>query len=271
VVRRNVPLVEQIVLEILAALDGGQLAQPTGVLPSEADLSQLYGVSRATVREALGKLESAGVVIRRHGIGTFVNPFIVKNSAGVQDWFEEAHGFVDALRSLGGNPEVKLLRVLVERAGQLSAGLQLSPEDLVIIVEKVVSSDGEPLIHSINAIPLALLPPDSRDRATQLASECESTFRFLEVHCNTRVHHQQSQIRASLVGPELAALVSCLPTDACLEVEEIAYSIDLQPLFHGLNHFRGDRVSFRQIRRPAINLTVTQPDQSAPALDHLRR
>jgi hypothetical protein len=32
----------------------------------------------------------------------------------------------------------------------------------------------------------------------------------------------------------------------------------LSPLFYGLNHFRGDTVSFRQIRRPTINLSHPQ-------------
>lgn len=270
-VRRNVPLVEQIVLEILAAIDSGTLAQSTGVLPSEADLSQLYGVSRATIREALGKLEAAGVIIRRHGIGTFVNPFTVKHQAGVQDWFEEAHGFVDSIRSLGGTPDLRMLGVRVQRADTLGGDLQLDPEDPVIVIEKVVASDGEPLIHSVNFIPLALLPSELRAQAVELARESESTFRFLEQHCGTRVHHQQSQIRASLAGPELAAQIDCEPTDPCLQVEETAYSIDLKPLFYGVNHFRGDRVSFRQIRRPSLSLMNSQPDTGAVALDIPRR
>jgi DNA-binding transcriptional regulator YhcF (GntR family) len=43
-------------------------------LPSEADLSTSLGVSRATLRSALGELATAGIVVRRHGLGTFVAP-----------------------------------------------------------------------------------------------------------------------------------------------------------------------------------------------------
>lgn len=42
-------------------------------LPSEFDLAKELGVSRATLREALRILEEENVVIRRHGVGTFVN------------------------------------------------------------------------------------------------------------------------------------------------------------------------------------------------------
>lgn len=42
-------------------------------LPSEFELSKLLGVSRATLREALRVLEEEKYLIRRHGVGTFVN------------------------------------------------------------------------------------------------------------------------------------------------------------------------------------------------------
>jgi GntR family transcriptional regulator, transcriptional repressor for pyruvate dehydrogenase complex len=41
-------------------------------LPTEAELMAEFGVSRTVVREALSKLQAAGLVHTRHGIGTFV-------------------------------------------------------------------------------------------------------------------------------------------------------------------------------------------------------
>lgn len=253
-VRRNVPLVEQVILELLADIDRGEYVRSNGMLPSEAELAQHFSVSRATVRDALSRLETTGVVIRRQGIGTFVNQFLSKHPAALQDWFEEAHGFVDALRNMGRNPEVLMLRTSVEPAGDIAPHLQIPPTDLVIVVEKVITSAGAPLIHSVNTTPLALLPAESQPRAVELAGGCESTFRFLEEYCRSRVHHQQSEIRAAITGEKLARELACRVTDPCLQVEEVAYSANLTPLFYGLNHFRGDTVSFRQIRRPTINL-----------------
>lgn len=42
-------------------------------LPSELELAKLFGVSRATLREALRILEEEGYVVRKHGVGTFVS------------------------------------------------------------------------------------------------------------------------------------------------------------------------------------------------------
>lgn len=42
-------------------------------LPSEFELSKMLGVSRTALREALRILEEENVIIRRHGVGHFVN------------------------------------------------------------------------------------------------------------------------------------------------------------------------------------------------------
>src|SRR5699024_5106062 len=44
-------------------------------LPTEAELSAEYGVSRSTVRSALQQLETLGLTITRHGMGTIVAPY----------------------------------------------------------------------------------------------------------------------------------------------------------------------------------------------------
>lgn len=49
----------------------GRLA-PGDKLPTEAAVMAEFGVSRTVVREAISKLQAAGMVETRHGIGTFV-------------------------------------------------------------------------------------------------------------------------------------------------------------------------------------------------------
>ena len=41
-------------------------------LPSEAAIEQQFGVSRTVVREAISRMQAAGLVVTRHGIGTFI-------------------------------------------------------------------------------------------------------------------------------------------------------------------------------------------------------
>ena len=69
--RRTRSLTADLVQSLGDSIRDGRL-QPGIKLPREADLMQEYGVSRTVVREAISRLQAAGMVETRHGIGTFV-------------------------------------------------------------------------------------------------------------------------------------------------------------------------------------------------------
>ncbi|MEJ1922745.1 GntR family transcriptional regulator [Microbacterium sp. KHB019] len=68
----NAPLYQTITQDILDQIQS-QIFPPGHRLESESALAVHYGVSRMTVRQALGQLESDGLVTRKPGSGTFVN------------------------------------------------------------------------------------------------------------------------------------------------------------------------------------------------------
>lgn len=62
---------------------------PNSLLASEHDLARRFGVSRVTIRRALGLLERSGVVSRQRGRGTTVNPPKITRSLSPMSSFEE--------------------------------------------------------------------------------------------------------------------------------------------------------------------------------------
>lgn len=71
--RRGRSLAQELV-EGLGAQVRSQALRPGDKLPTESEIMQAWGVSRTVVREALSRLQAAGLVETRHGIGTFVLP-----------------------------------------------------------------------------------------------------------------------------------------------------------------------------------------------------
>ena len=69
--RRPRTLALELVQGLCDRIRDGRLA-PGDKLPTEATLMAEFGVSRTVVREAISKLQAAGQVETRHGIGTFV-------------------------------------------------------------------------------------------------------------------------------------------------------------------------------------------------------
>ena len=65
------PLYYQLKEQIRQKIESGQW-KPGAPIPSEDNLCRNYGVSRGTVRQAISVLENEGLLVRRHGYGTYV-------------------------------------------------------------------------------------------------------------------------------------------------------------------------------------------------------
>jgi GntR family transcriptional regulator len=81
------PMYLKIAAEIRRQIDTGALA-PGAQLPTEGDLSERHGASRNTIRDAIKRLTSQGLVETRPGQGTFVtmriDPFVTVLSGDPQ-------------------------------------------------------------------------------------------------------------------------------------------------------------------------------------------
>ena len=124
-------------------------------LPTEAQLSAEYGVSRSTVRGALQLLENQGRTRTRHGIGTFV----ARYGGQIKTSLQELQSMSDIIRAHGFEPEMRFDNAEIrpatvpeaERLGLAGDG----PE--VFAVQRAVLADGEAVAFSDDAIPAQLL------------------------------------------------------------------------------------------------------------------
>ena len=72
------PLYGQIIEYIMEQIRAGAFSFDMPIC-TESDLMKSFGVSRITVRHALAQLESQGILTRKRGVGSFVNPDIYQN------------------------------------------------------------------------------------------------------------------------------------------------------------------------------------------------
>jgi GntR family transcriptional regulator len=253
--QKNVPLVEQVLQQIVTQIENGTLPRDGNLLPPEAELAQSFHVSRATVRIALDRLELAGVIVRRHGVGTYVNRLVSDKPAIIRGWFDQASRFMDFIQCSGNEASCSVIQTSIGTANRLAEQLCTTPDARVVIIEKLFSAASTPIVHCVNVVPLDLLQPAFREDAQRLLEQAESTYAFLSACAGRQVCHQDSEVRAVVAGEALSRWLGCQPDAPLLRVEEIGYGNDLVPLFHGINHFEGDRVSLLLVRRPAVNLT----------------
>ena len=105
-------LTQQVVGYLSKLIETGTLA-PGVKLPPESEIVRQQGVSRTVVREAISQLQAAGLVAKRHGVGTFVVDSANRQSFGIQA------GSVTTLRDVLAMLELRIS--LETEAGALAA------------------------------------------------------------------------------------------------------------------------------------------------------
>lgn len=137
--------------EILLTLMETELV-PDALVPSERELMARFSVSRATVREAIGRLVSEGRLYRVRGKGTYVAAPRVESQLHLASFTED-------MRSRGHHPSTVVLA-----ADETSAppparvALGLDPADRAFRIERLRSADGSPMAHEVSWMPAAPLP-----------------------------------------------------------------------------------------------------------------
>ena len=118
--RRSRNLTHELVQALGDRIRDGRLPQGSK-LPTEAAVMAEFGVSRTVVREAISRLQAAGTVQTRHGIGTFV---VGLGEGGA------FHIGQQQLQTLRDVVAVLELRIGIETEGAALAAQRRTPADL---------------------------------------------------------------------------------------------------------------------------------------------
>jgi GntR family transcriptional regulator len=213
-----------------------------GRIPSETDLALELGVSRTTIRDALSRLELEGTIFRKQGAGTFVN----RASLQIKTRLEEIWGYEAMLQDHGYTPSTQILGVEEQAAGgQVAADLGLAPEEPILVVKKLFLADNQPVIFTLNHIPVELIKSGYPQEAFH-----QPIFQFLANYCQQQLSYYLSEI-VPLLAPDWLANLLHLPQapTPLLSFEEIGYNQDHQPILRAASYFRDDLLRLRLMRR----------------------
>ncbi|HFI2463899.1 TPA: GntR family transcriptional regulator [Streptococcus suis] len=146
------PLYLQLVDELEVAIR--ERMAPNDKLFSERELTQVYGVSRITVRLALQELEKRGLVYKKHGKGTYVSEI---SDTAVD--LSQAYSFTEQMKKIGKVPRTSILSFkLVKASDYIAQHLQLSQGEEVFEVERLRLADEVPMMLERTYVPASLFP-----------------------------------------------------------------------------------------------------------------
>jgi GntR family transcriptional regulator len=215
---RQTLLADRLRDELLNQIISSKLG-PGARLPTEDELSKRFGVSRATVREAVRGLVEAGYVIRRRGSGSYV-----AERRRTPHGLDATLSYLAMIESAGANAGLRVLRAAYEQPAKIDGVLQLDNEEKVLAVERVRTADDQPVIYSRDRIPVRLLNGD-----IDLQTLDPSLFSLLR-SCGYAADHATATLKAVPSTNCTAKVLGVRRGKPLLYIEEISYDRDGTPV-----------------------------------------
>jgi len=234
--QRAVSIFEQVDQIVRAKIFKGEFVAGTR-LPSESALAAELGVSRATIRMVLGKLEAEGIVSRKHGDGTYVN----KHVLGIDVKPTRKMAFRDIIRESGRVAEVVLLSITTRLPTKEEAErLEVQRKEEVLELICYFLADKQPAVYSINLYPLKIftVKPDEFD--VQLPMD-----EFIKASTNEQIAYSVSDITASAAPEKIADYLKIKVNEPILKSLDMFYNLQNRPVVFGTNYYHHEAYRLR--------------------------
>ncbi|QFT88928.1 HTH-type transcriptional repressor YvoA [Bacillus sp. THAF10] len=207
-------------------------------LPSEFELSRRLGVSRATLREALRVLEEENIVVRRHGVGTFVNSKPVFSSG-----IEQLNSVTDMISQAGMKPGTVFLTSTIEKPSEEELS-KFGNEEIkeVLHFERVRTANELPVVYCIDKIPTTIVEDYQ-------SYKNESLLDLLEEQAGRYISYAVTHIEPIGYHDKISPILECEPETALLVLKQMHYDQNDEPILYSLNYFRADKFSFHVLRK----------------------
>jgi GntR family transcriptional regulator len=211
----GVPLHRQMFLVLYDEIVRGAL-DPGDALPTEQSMCDQFGVSRITVRRALADLAEAGLIERRHGVGSFVLAHPAVRERPVVD------SYMDELRQVEFETEVDV-REFGIRAVPRSVAERLGSEERALHVLRLRRErrTGEPLM-----ITEAWLPAGLVDVITEEQMVDAPLYRLL-ADAGVGLARMEHELTAEIAGPRNARLLNTTIGAPLIRVNRLAFAGDV--------------------------------------------
>lgn len=209
--------------------------RPGDRLPSESALIERFGVSRITVRQAIGELQTSGLVQTVNGKGSFVT----RPGRG------EAHGplvgILEAMRRRGITARGKLLSHRHIKATEVVAReLDLAPGTLVGAITVLRYRDEVPFV-----VGTTWCGVDTADRLANADLAERDVATAIEVELGLRHARTRVSVSAVLADAKLARQLAYEEGAAILRISTTSIDYDNRPIAYSITDCRADMMDYR--------------------------
>jgi GntR family transcriptional regulator len=232
------PLYEQVKEIIIQKINTGEYSSKQA-LPGERILMERFGVSRITIRQAIGDLVNEGVLYRKHGKGTYVA------EKKIEKPLARLLGIAEELATENNEIAISVLESKITTpATEISKALGLSPGQSVFMVKRLITTQ---------RIPLVIICDYISDTIKYIFDNCllERDIFYVQLEaCGYKIGHGEQRISAAAATLEEAKLLKYQKGAPVLVVRRTTYDPGHTPLIYSQITYRGDRYEYSiQLKR----------------------
>lgn len=238
--RSPIPAYNQLIDIIYCQIKNREL-MPNEMLPSETELCKKYGISRTTVREALGRLTHDALVYTIKGKGTFVaEPKLDQIMIKIPDFYED-------MAQRGLKPDVKLLDFRIIKATKLvSEKLMVPLNESVYRIKRLFLADNKPYVLEKKFIVCKDCKILSAYQSEgPICVEDQSVFDVLAGRCHICNEYAHVSIEATTIRPREAEHLKVPVGTVAFYVDLVAHKSDDTPCGWIASVYRGDLYRFK--------------------------
>ena len=208
--------------------------RPGDKLPSENEFTQTLGVSRITVRQALGDLRNEGLVVKTHGKGSFVaTPPVAQDLTRLR-------GLAESLTGAERTVHTRVLSIGPKRASApVVTALGLTPGELVIELKTLRYLNRKPL-----ALNRSYLPLDIGNRLIKADFANRDILSMLEGDLGLAIGHAEVSIGATNAKAGEARLLGVAAGAALVQVRRLVFTSASRPVHLEQSAYRSDLFSY---------------------------
>jgi len=227
--------------DAISTLIEEQGLRPGDQLPTEAELTRRFQISRPALREALKLLEQDGAIYVKHGKGRFVSAAAALQVERPITCFESVS---EMMHKFGYRPTNKVLSVSEEAASEeVRAALQLESGARVIRLERLRIQGDEVLVYCLDYIPRSIIP----DRLYDI----DWSGSLLDVLERQGMRPRMSTALAAsvLLPPDVSERNDLHDFGPAFLITETAFTPTGVPVVFAKDYHRGNRFSFSFVRK----------------------
>lgn len=211
-------------------------------LPPEPELARQLGISRATLREVLRTFEAQGLIVRRRGVGTFVNAPPVSVETGL----EVLESLDQILSRRGTRAPARDIAIRQSTADPKSAArLDIPVGSPVIVITRTRLVDGIPVTWHLDVIPTDVI--SFQEMESIFTGSVLDTFR---ARGHPVIAYAHTDILAVDADAQLARALDVEEGRCLLFLEQVLYDTNNHPVSYERHYYVPGLVRFHVIRRP---------------------